>query len=84
MSAVRRALPLWLVLVAAYAVVLVVPGGRDVSGPEAQRLLVAESIVRDRDIDVRNQHAARVWRRWTARRGSCARRWRSAAARFDL
>jgi hypothetical protein len=64
MSAVRRALPLWLVLVAAYAVVLVVPGGRDVSGPEAQRLLVAESIVRDHDVDVRNQHAARVWRRW--------------------
>jgi hypothetical protein len=64
MSAVRRALPLWVVLVVAYGVVLAVPGGRDVSGPEAQRLLVAASIVHDRDVDVRNQHDAGAWRRW--------------------
>jgi hypothetical protein len=62
--AVRRALPLWLVLVAAYAVVLVVPGGRAMSAPEAQRLLVADSLVHDGDVDLRNQYAAHVWRRW--------------------
>jgi hypothetical protein len=64
MSAVRRALPLWLVLVAAYAVVLVVPGGRDVSGPEAQRLLVAAAIVHEGSEDVTNVYRMRVWERW--------------------
>lgn len=64
MSAVRRALPLWLVLVAAYAVVLVVPGGRDVRGPEAQRLLVAAAIVEDGSVDTRHRYEARTWRAW--------------------
>lgn len=64
MSAVRRALPLWLVLVAAYAVVLVVPGGRALSGAEATRLLVADSVVHDGDFDVRDEYARGAWRRW--------------------
>jgi hypothetical protein len=60
----RRALPLWLVLVAAYAVVLAVPGGRDVSGPEAQRLLVAAAIVHEGSDDVTNVYRMQVWERW--------------------
>jgi len=66
MSAVRRALPLWLVLMAAYALTLAAdsaPGLR-FSAPEAHRLLVAESIVSDGDVDLRDEYATRAWRDW--------------------
>jgi hypothetical protein len=63
LSAPRRALPLWLVLVAVYAVTLAVPGAR-VSAPEAHRLLAAESLVRDGDVDLRNQYAQRSYGDW--------------------
>jgi hypothetical protein len=63
---VRRTLPLWLVLFAAYAATLAVDAapGRSLSGPEAHRLLVTESIVSDGDVDLRNQYAQRAWRDW--------------------
>jgi hypothetical protein len=66
-SAVRRALPLWLALVAVYAVTLAVPGengGRTLSAPEAHRLLTAESLVSDGDVDLRDEYATRAWRGW--------------------
>jgi hypothetical protein len=66
-AAVRRALPLWLVLVAAYAVTLAVPGGpggRTLSAPEAHRLLTADSLVHDGDVDLRDEYAAHAWRGW--------------------
>ncbi|MBI5103820.1 MAG: hypothetical protein HZB46_02300 [Solirubrobacterales bacterium] len=50
MHAVRRGLPLWLALFAAYAATLAVDGR--LTAPEAHRLLVAESIATDRDLDV--------------------------------
>jgi hypothetical protein len=65
--AVRRALPLWLALVAVYAVTLAIPGGehgRTLSAPEAHRLLTAESLVRDGDLDLRDQYASHAWRDW--------------------
>src|SRR4051812_35200906 len=60
-SALRRALPLWLALVAVYALTLAVPGDR-VSAPEAHRLLTADSLVHDGDVDLGNQYANRAWR----------------------
>jgi hypothetical protein len=66
-SAVRRALPLWLALVAAYGVTLAVhggPHGRTLSAPEAHRLLTVDSLVHDGDVDLRDQYAARAWRDW--------------------
>src|SRR4051794_27215307 len=66
LSAARRALPLWLALVAVYALTLAVPGGPGghgrLSAPEAHRLLVADSLVHDGDVDLRNQYADRAWR----------------------
>ena len=68
LSAPRRALPLWLALVAVYALTLAVPGGPGghgrLSAPEAHRLLTAESLVRDGDVDLRNQYARHAWRDW--------------------
>jgi hypothetical protein len=67
MSSVRRALPLWLVLVAAYGLTLAIPGGgagRTLSAPEAHRLLVAESIVSDGDVDLRDEYTTRAWHSW--------------------
>jgi hypothetical protein len=66
-NAVRRGLPLWLVLVAAYAVTLAVPGGqhgRTLSASEAHRLLAAESVVSDGDVDLRDEYATRAWSDW--------------------
>ncbi|HEY6758831.1 MAG TPA: hypothetical protein VI318_05050 [Baekduia sp.] len=63
LSASRRALPLWLALVAVYALTLAVPGAR-VTAPEAHRLLAADSLVHDGDVDLRNQYAQRAWRDW--------------------
>ena len=61
---VRRAALLWLVIFAAYAATAGLPasGGRDLSEPEAQTLLVAESIVSDGDLDLRDEYGARSWR----------------------
>jgi hypothetical protein len=66
MSALRRGLPLWLALFAAYAATLAVDAspGRSLSGPEAHRLLVMESIVSDGDVDLRDEYADRAWRSW--------------------
>ena len=67
MIAIRRALPLWLVLVAAYAVTLGCPGGpgrRDAQRPEAHRLLAAESVVSDGDVDLRDEYTMQAWRDW--------------------
>src|SRR4051794_41942923 len=63
-SGVRRAALLWLVFFAAYAATAGLPaaGGRDLSEPEAQTLLVAESIVSDGDLDLRDEYGARSWR----------------------
>jgi hypothetical protein len=61
---VRRAALLWLVIFAAFAATVGLPasGGRDLSEPEAQTLLVAESIVSDGDLDLRDEYGARSWR----------------------
>jgi hypothetical protein len=63
-SAARRALPLWLALAAVYTLVwaLGVGPAAEVSAPEAHRLLAAESLVSDGDVDLRNQYATRAWR----------------------
>jgi hypothetical protein len=63
-SAARRALPLWLALATVYTLVwaLGAGAGADVSAPEAHRLLAAESLVSDGDVDLRNQYAAHAWR----------------------
>ena len=60
----RRALLLWLVFFAAYAATAGLPAspGRDLSPPEAQTLLVAESVVSDGDLDLRDDYGARSWR----------------------
>jgi hypothetical protein len=65
---VRRAALVWLVCFAAYAATVGLPasGGRDLSEPEAQTLLVAESIVSDHDLDLRDEYGAREWRSFYA------------------
>lgn len=67
-AALRRALPLWLALVAAYLVTLAVPGGdhgRRLGTAEAHRLLTVDSLVHDGDVDLRDEYAARAWRSFT-------------------
>jgi hypothetical protein len=61
---VRRAPVLWLVLFAAYAAGAGLPAapGTDLAAPEAHALLVAESIVSDGDLDLRDEYGARAWR----------------------
>jgi hypothetical protein len=61
---VRRAALLWLVIFAAFAASAGLPAGpgRDLSEPEAQTLLVAESIVSDGDLDLRDEYGGREWR----------------------
>jgi hypothetical protein len=63
-SAARRALPLWLALVTVYTLVwaLGVGPAADVSAPEAHRLLGAESLISDGDLDLRDEFATRAWR----------------------
>ena len=58
-----RALALWAVLFAAYAATLGVNavGGRDYGGDEPRYLLVAESMVSDRDIDLTDEFATRAY-----------------------
>jgi hypothetical protein len=64
MPAIRRALPLWWALATVYTLVWALGLGpaADVSAPEAHRLLGAESIVSDGDLDLRDEFAARAWR----------------------
>jgi len=64
LSAVRRALPLWLALATVYTLVWAIGIGpaADVSAPEAHRLLGAESLVSDGDLDLTDEFATRAWR----------------------
>jgi hypothetical protein len=66
LNGVRRALPLWLALFAAYAATLPFDAGHGttLAPAEAHRLLVADSVVHDHDADLRNQYAAQAWRSW--------------------
>ena len=61
----RRAAALWLVLFAAYATALGLPAspGEDLAAPEARNLLVTQSIVRDGDLDLRDDFGERAWSR---------------------
>jgi hypothetical protein len=61
---VRRAALVWLVTFAAFAATAGLPAapGRDLSEPEAQTLLVAQSIVSDGDLDLRDEYGGREWR----------------------
>ena len=62
----RRAGALWLVLFAAYAATIGLPafGDSQFAGDEPHYLLTAESIVTDRDLDVRDEYAQRTYRDW--------------------
>ncbi|MEA2321473.1 MAG: hypothetical protein QOD81_1323 [Solirubrobacteraceae bacterium] len=60
----RRALTVWLIAFAAFAAGAGLPAspGHDLAEPEAQTLLVTESIVSDGDLDLRDEYGARAWR----------------------
>ena len=62
----RRAAALWLVLFAAYAATIGLPafGATQFGGDEPHHLLTAESIVSDRDIDLRDEYATSAYRDW--------------------
>ena len=59
----RRALLLWLVLFGVYAATLGGDAGH-VTAREGHRLLTAESIVSDGDLDLRDEYVARAWTRF--------------------
>src|SRR4051812_7982303 len=61
-----RALALWAVLFAAYAATVGIDttGTRHYGDAEARQLLVAESIVSDRDVDLTDEFATREYRRF--------------------
>jgi len=63
---VRRAAAVWIVLFAAYAATIGLPsfGDSQFGGVEPHHLLTAESIVSDRDIDLRDEYATRAYRDW--------------------
>lgn len=62
----RRAAALWLVLFAAYAATIGLPalGSSQFAGDEPHYLLTAESIVTDRDLDLRDEYATLAYRDW--------------------
>jgi hypothetical protein len=66
---VLRAALVWLVTFAAFAATAGLPAapGRDLSEPEAQTLLVAQSIVSDGDLDLRDEYGGREWRAFYGR-----------------
>jgi hypothetical protein len=66
MTAIRAALPLWLVLFAAFALTALVDAapGQRFSAAEAHRLLVAESIVSDGDVDLTDEYEDRAYRKF--------------------
>jgi len=66
MAALRRGLPLVLVLLAAYAATLGLHADGDAryTAAEAHRLLSAESLVSDGDLDLRDEYATRAWQDW--------------------
>ncbi len=66
MGGVRRALALWLVLFAAYAATIGLPafGDAQFGGDEPHYLLTAESIVSDRDLDLRDEYTTLAYRDW--------------------
>ena len=72
----RRGLGLWLALFAVYAATLGMHLGADArySTDEAHVLLVAESIVSDGDVDLRDEYRDGAWRSWHPSRGRRARR----------
>lgn len=66
MNSARSAFALFLILMAAYAATIgldATPGER-LTTSEAHQLLTAESIVADRDIDLRNQYLDQDWRKF--------------------
>jgi hypothetical protein len=65
---VRRAALVWLVVFAASAATAGLPAapGRDLSEPEAQTLLVAQSVVSDGDLDLADEYGGREWRAFYA------------------
>jgi hypothetical protein len=65
-SPVRRAAAVWVVLFAAYAATIGLPafGDSQFGGEEPHYLLTAESIISDRDVDLRDEYAARAYRDW--------------------
>ena len=62
----HRAAAVWLVLFAAYAATIGLPafGSSEFGGDEPHHLLTAESIVSDRDLDLRDEYATRAYRDW--------------------
>src|SRR5215213_3945525 len=66
MQRVRRGAAVWLVLFAAYAATIGLHAFKSsqFGGDEPHYLLTAESIVSDRDVDLRDEYAARAYRDW--------------------
>ena len=66
MQAVRRAAAVWIVLFAAYLATIGLHafGTSQFGGDEPHYLLTAESIVSDRDVDLRDEYATRAYRDW--------------------
>src|SRR6476661_7755454 len=62
----RRGALLWLALFAVYAATLGLRAGPagDYSSAEAHRLLTVESLVSDRDLDLRDEYRTRAWADW--------------------
>ena len=66
MQRVRRAAAVWIVLFAAYAATIGLHafGTSQFGGDEPHHLLSAASIVADRNVDLRDEYAAREYREW--------------------